>query len=471
MTSKVPGVKNTVVMSLSSDPIQRSFLWIEKTKEELIDLVLEQQDRIKALEEKLEKLEQKQRSKFSKQFSTIKKKRWKKLGSPIGHEGSTRPLPDHIDEIVHETLGYCPSCKSDSLSELPSESIEHIQEDIIPARVHVTKFIRHGYWCAHCKHKQYAAYAPEQIPYGYLGPNILVHTLLLKYHHGLPYSKIKLLFEELCGLTVTDSALAFSLQRLGTWLKIEEEEILKAVRASPHIHCDETGWKIAGSNHWLWAFVNQRLALYKVRSSRGRIVPQEVLTQKYDGVVITDFLSAYNKTGKRRQRCLVHLLREMRDCRKTDRSEEYLLYDKKLRRLLYDAGRLNDQRLDLLPWVFLRRVRFLKSRLLNFSCTVFSNKNWQRLSKRFLRHQEELLTFLEVPGLPKDNNHAERMIRPNVIFRKISFQNMSRKGSDAHETLMSLLQTLRLQDKNPIPFLKEAYLRHRKGNPEPVLSF
>ena len=454
-------------MSLSSDPIQRSFLWIEKTKDELIDIILDLQDKNKILQEEIEKLKEKAKPRFAR-VAPLKKKRWKKLGAPKGHEGQTRPLPDHIDETVHQTLETCPSCKGHTLSELSSERIEHIQEDIIPATAHVTKFIRHGYWCVHCKQKQYAAYAPEQIPYGYLGPNILVHTLL---HHGLPYSKIKILFEELCGLKVTDSALAQSLQRLGTWLKIEEEEILKAVRASPHIHADETGWKIAGSNHWLWAFVNQRLALYKVRRSRGRVVPREVLTENYPGVVLSDFLSAYNKAGTKRQRCLVHLLREMRDCRKTDRSEEYLLYDKKLRRILYDAGRLNEQRPALLPWVFLRRLRFLKERLLSFSCYAFSNKNWQRLSKRFLRHQEELLTFLEVPGLPKDNNHAERMIRPNILFRKISFQNMSRKGSDAHETSMSLLQTLRLQNKNPVSFFKQAYLSHRKGSIEPLLSF
>jgi hypothetical protein len=86
-----------------------------------------------------------------------------------------------------------------------------------------------------------------------------------------------------------------------------------------------------------------------------------------------------------------------------------------------------------------------------------------------LKYYKEILTFLDVPGLPQDNNHAERMIRPNVIFRKISFQNMSRKGADAHEVLMSLLQTLRLQDKNAVDFFKTAYLHHRQGNPSPLL--
>jgi hypothetical protein len=82
-----------------------------------------------------------------------------------------------------------------------------------------------------------------------------------------------------------------------------------------------------------------------------------------------------------------------------------------------------------------------------------------------------MLTFLKVQGLPSDNNHAERMIRPNVIFRKICFENMSEKGARAHEVLMTLLQTLRLQSIEPSMFFKRAYLAHRQGRPTPLLSF
>ena len=441
-----------------------------RNKEDLVEMVLVLEERIKTVEEKVDSLSKKDPPKFTKTKLKLPW-RWKKLGAPQGHPGCTRPIPSHIDETVHQTLESCPACGGDRLRELPSGLEEHVQEDIVPARVYVTKFVKHTYWCKDCQDKQCAGFAPEEIPYGYLGPNVLIHTLLLKYHHGLPYSKIQLLFQELCGLKVTTSALAQALQRVGRWLRVEEKEILKAIRASPFIHADETGWKIRGSSHWLWAFVNQKLALYKIRKSRGGKVPEEILSSEYQGTVISDFLSAYNKVGGTRQRCLVHLLREMRECRATDRSQEYLYYDKKLKRILYDAKRLEVAIPKLAPWVFLRRLRFLKGRLLDFSCTVFSNKNWQRLSKRFLRHQEELFTFLEIPGIPKDNNHAERMIRPNVIFRKISFQNMSKNGARAHETLMSLLQTLRLQDKNAITFFKTAYLRHRKGNPSPLLAF
>lgn len=448
----------------------------EQSKEELIEEVLRLWREKEALEKenetlrkKLETLQKQIKPAFVKTPVLKKRKRWKPLGRPAGHPGTTRHKPEVIHHTVHQTLDRCPDCGQAALTALPSELEEHIQEDIVPARVEATRFLRFGYWCSNCKEKKQAPYAPEEVPYGYLGPNVLIHTILLKYHYGLPYSKIQLLFRELCGLKVTDSALAQALQRLSKWLKVEEEEIVKAIRASPWIHIDETGWKIAGRNHWLWDFVNQRLALYRIRKSRGRKVPEEVLTGAYGGITISDFLSAYDKSGRARQRCLVHLVREMDACREKDASEEYSLAYRKLKRILQDAKRLNGERGKLAPWTFSRRVRLLKDRLFNFITLPFTNRNWARLSNRLLKCYGEIFTFLEIPGLPQDNNHAERMIRPNVIFRKISFQNMSPKGAEAHETLMSLLQTLRLQQRNAIDFLRKAYLRHRQGNPSPLL--
>ena len=294
----------------------------EESKDELIDEILRLREEKQKLAQKNQEL-QKQLEDLKKQtkpaFIKIpvykKKKRWKKLGRPAGHPGCTRRKPEVIDHIVEQKLERCPDCGQESLSELVTEAQEHIQEDIVPARVEATKFIRHAYWCSECKKQKTAPYGIAEVPYGYFGPNVLVQTILMKYHHGLPYSKIQMMFKELCGLTVTDSALAQALQRLAHWLEVEEEVILEAARASPWIHGDETGWKIAGTNHWLWDFVNQKLALYRIERGRGRKIPEEVLGQNYRGIVLSDFLSAYDKSGRRRQRCLVHLIREMNQCR------------------------------------------------------------------------------------------------------------------------------------------------------------
>ena len=277
-------------------------------------------------------------------------------------------------------------------------------------------------------------------------------------------------FEDFCGLEVTDSGLVQALQRIERWLNIEECVILEAIRASPYLHIDETGWKIAGSNHWLWNFVNEKLALYRIRCSRGRKVPEEILTKEYSGVVISDFLSAYDKTGRLRQRCLVHLQREMKRVIELDAGEASRQAYKKLKRILEDAYCLNEARRSLSGLTFCRRLRRLEVRLFDFACATYTSKHWQRISARLLKYYKEILTFLKVPGLSSHNNLAERMIRPSVIFRKISFENMSTKGALAHEVLMSLLQTLRLQKLVPSQFFKRSYLWHRQGNSLPLLQ-
>ena len=71
------------------------------------------------------------------------------------------------------------------------------------------------------------------------------------------------------------------------------------------------------------------------------------------------------------------------------------------------------------------------------------------LAKRVLRHQDELFQFVLVPGLPADNNLAERSIRPLVIMRKISGGSRSAAGTKTRLTLASLLHTWSARNLNP----------------------
>ena len=141
-----------------------------------------------------------------------------------------------------------------------------------------------------------------------------------------------------------------------------------------------------------------------------------------------------------------------------DKTEESQDAYRRLNQILKDAYRLDRIRNKLNAVVFCRRFYLIKERLLAFACDSFKSKHWQRISKRLLTYYEEILTFLEFADLPSHNNHAERMIRANVIFRKISYQNRSDNGARAHEVNMSLLQTIRLQKSNPIDILKKVYL-------------
>lgn len=443
----------------------------DKSREELIETILRQEKEIETLKKKLQEQEQKEARKKELRFQRLlaRAKRPKTPGQKAGHPVLTRSKPKTIDRVVEQTLKYCPDCHH-RLSK-SQEVIDHIQEDIMPAHPQVTLFKKHRYWCGDCRKLVTAPYAPEEIPHGNLGPNVLMQAVILKYHHGLPFNKIEELFRSLCRFEVTEGGLAQALQRISQWLQVEQGQILKAVRASPHLHMDETGWKISGTNHWLWATVNERLAYYRIAQSRGAKVPKSILPKDYSGILVTDFYSAYNRLPGKKQKCLVHLMREMRSLYLKDQSEAFLKHHKILKRIVADALRLKDTQNQIAVLVYQRRIKRLKTRLFLWSCREYRNKHLKRLAKRFLTHWIHLLTFLEHSDISFNNNLAERMIRHHVILRNRSFQNRSQKGAGAHEILMSLLHTATLQARDPYVFLKKAYLQHRQGNPIPVLRF
>lgn len=451
--------------------MQNHLILQEQTKEELIRIILEKQREIERLKAELEK---KNALDEHKRFMLLERLAKRKLrpqnpGQKVGHVGITRQKPVQIDRVIEQTLKHCPDCNQ-KLSR-SQEVIEHIQEDLIPARPQATCFRKHRYYCKHCEKLVTAPCATDEIPNSYVGPHVLIQALILKYHHGLPFNKIKDVFKSLNHFEISEGALSQALVRMSEWLKVEQSEILSGIRASPQIHVDETGWKISGTKHWLWAAVNKRLAYYRIAVSRGTRVAREIVGTSYEGIMCTDFYQAYDCLPGKKQKCLVHLLRTMCEYRFKDNTAEFVRYERILNRIIRDAIRLQERHKRLGAQIYKRRVKRITTRLFAWSSGDYQNKNLIRLAKRFLKHGEYLLTFLENPKVDYHNNLAERMIRPNVIIRNRSFQNRSQKGAKAHGIHMSLIQTLRLQGRDMFTELKQAYLSHRQGNTAPILSF
>jgi transposase len=442
----------------------------EKSKEELIKIILDLDRENQELREKVKAEQQKRNEKFAKP-NTAKKRRMRP-GQKLGHVGITRPVPDHIDEVLEQTLCECPECRH-PLSE-SVEVLEQIQEDLVPAHVHVRKYRRHRYYCSCCRKMVTAPYHPQQVPRGHLGASVLIQAAILKYYHCLPYEKIAELFKDMGGLTVSPGGLSQALARVSEWLGVEKKVLLTAIRGSPQIHADETGWRLDGKKSWVWAFANERLAYYEVHRSRGRKVVRNILTDSFKGVLITDFYGVYFNLPYRKQKCLVHLLREFHDCAKRDTSEEYQLNYKKIKRLINDALRLRDRREQFSKMAYLRRVADIKQRLFDFMMSPYRNKNLKRLSERFKKFWLDMFTFLQDPAVAWNNNLAERMIRPHVIYRNRSFGNRSDRAAKAHGIMMSLIQTMKLQKQDASEFLRSTFLAHRQGDSAsrlaPILS-
>ena len=66
-------------------------------------------------------------------------------------------------------------------------------------------------------------------------------------------------------------------------------------------------------------------------------------------------------------------------------------------------------------------------------------------------------TFVQVAGVEPTNNAAERSIRPGVQWRKGSFGTQSAEGSRFVESMMTVVATLKQQQRNVLEYLTAAH--------------
>ena len=73
-----------------------------------------------------------------------------------------------------------------------------------------------------------------------------------------------------------------------------------------------------------------------------------------------------------------------------------------------------------------------------------------------LKRREALWTFVQVAGVEPTNNTAERSLRPGVLWRKGSFGTQSEKGSRFVESMMTIVTTLKQQQRHVLAYLTAA---------------
>ena len=384
----------------------------------------------------------------------------KKQGGLFGHIGWFRKKPETIDRIEEVRLDKCPECGSSDLTECLNIH-EHIQEDITLPKVETTLYRKHRYYCKSCK-EIISPKGTDEIPGSCIGPKAKAFAAFLRYGIKISERDVCALFRRAFNLKIAASSMSGFMGQLKTEASPIYNDLLRSLKEGPFIHADETGWSINGVNHWLWKFSNKRICISHIDRERGQAVVEKMLGKKYLGVLISDFLSAYNKIeAKAKQRCLVHILRDLVKVMEYWRDDkEVTRYCKRLIKILEDAIQLYNEYKDR-NWndAYRRQRDSIAEALEDFEFPNPNKRILKRFAKRLKRYKGEMLTFLYKKHIDYHNNHAEQQIRPDVIFRKITFGNRSITGAENHSVIMSILQTAKLNGIDPIGAVRDILLR------------
>jgi len=374
-----------------------------------------------------------------------KKKKKRKLGGQPGHRGHGRKKPKKIDKKMEIKLERCPDCGTEL--EESKNHYERIVEDIvIPMQTIVTMYLIQRQWCPTCKKEVHAV--PEgTLPNCRIGLNAIRLILFLKYKSRLPLKKIEETLREQHGLEIKAGAIQNILYILRERFKKKHQEILEEIRESRVKHADETGFRIKGQNGWCWAFATKEACYYTIEGTRGKGVPQEILGRNPKGVLVRDDYGAYKNINMEQMSCWAHLMRKSYEqIEKKDASEEMQRFHNELKKMFQNLKKEIEEPFD--KGKRKKRYEYYLKRINQIAHRKYKQKDSQKIQIRIKNQNKNLITALIYPDVPLTNNHAELMMRPVAVMRKISGGSRSEEGAMTQAVNMSVVQTINLQGKN-----------------------
>lgn len=404
------------------------------------------------------------------------KKRTKKPGRRRGHDADLRPTPkpEHIDRVVNVPCRLCPDCGVELVD--PGQVVQY-QTDLPPIVPIVTQYNIETGFCPCCRRRVQGRH-PEQTSDAIgaagntLGPVVLTMAAEMKHRLGVPYRKISDFLETYADLKVCPAAFVRADQRLAERARPSYDLLIDALRRCDVVHADETGWRVNAVNGWLWVFSNQDVTVYTIRTgegARGAEVPQDILGPDFEGTLIVDGLSTYDVLDYQKGQCNSHLLRRTKDLHDTVPAEDRDLVDE-LHNLVQEAIGLAERREQLRPENYTRKVADIDKRLDTWLLRAVRRRRplcpeVQRLVDHVAKHYDEWFLFLRKPNVPPTNNHAEGMLRPAVITRKVGGCNKTLFGALTHSILSSIMVTCKQQGQK---FLELARKLWGSRTPTPI---
>jgi transposase len=367
-----------------------------------------------------------------------------KRGAPVGHPGWFRPTPTEYDAIVEVAAPTdCPHCGGPVSVYTSQDPTDHLQEDLVAGRRHVTLFRHPQARCRTCR--RWVRTAGEgEILGSMIGPRLRAVAVYLHNSIGVTLRKVPRAIEDLFGFRFTPAALIGFEKSLAAAAEPVVDDINKKVAASDGaVHADETYWTLDGGRAYYWVHATDQYIHFQFDTSRAGEVSRGLLGSDFAGTLVTDCYSAYDAQGaKAKQKCLAHLARTARDWQKLTGpdSADYRFFES-VREWVQRGCAFQGRREHLSAREQALEKAWLREELQRLQSCPLTHDKAATLQERIKRYADCWLVFLDDPRVPPTNNHAERCLRPLVILRKITFGHRTRSGATVLARLMTIQET------------------------------
>jgi hypothetical protein len=472
----------------------------EKTPESVKRLVRQLIERIASLEERQAHLEEQlnRNSKNSSQPAsqdkppgfkpTSKPTERKQRGAQFGHAGHQQRLyPVEACSAIEEYYPEQCWCCGQQLSG-HDEAPQRIQiVEIPPLEPVVVEHRFHALSCPGCGERT-RAYDEEIVDGSRYGERLCAFVGLMSGEYRQSHRMVVRLLAEVFEVELSVGSVETLRQEISRAVAEPVAAAQRYVQQQAQVNVDETsfsqgncdGHNPTQKQGWLWVVVSPLVCFFQVLLSRSQQAAQQVLGTDFAGYVTSDRCGAYNWLAlERRQVCWAHLKRDFTKMAERcgvsgELGKALLEQQEQLFDLWYKVRDGTLERPQFIGQVAPLQQR-VKALLQEGSAYKIGNQEKTPLAKtvrtcqKLLRVEPAFWLFITTEGMEPTNNAAEQAIRPAVLWRKCSYGAQSAQGSLFVARMLTVVTTLRRQQRNVLDYLTQACSAQRRGQTPPSL--
>lgn len=400
-----------------------------------------------------------------------RKKSKRRRGGQPGHDGHHRALlpVEQVDAVIDHFPPACDDCGL-LLFPKPDPSAHRHQVTELPiVKPVVTEHREHGVLCnCGCTSR---GTLPAGVTDSSFGPRLTATVGLLAGTYRISRRNVVAIMSDLHAVSISLGAVSTCENRVSSAVAAPADEALDHVQRAPVKFIDATSWRLAGAMCCLWVLASTLVSVFRI-TARGTGETVRGLLGRHRGIVVSDRASAFAwLDGTRRQLCWAHLLRKFAAfSERTDGGEV-------IGRQLFGYTTLmfsywHQVRDGTISRAYFRRLMEPISSSIEHLLERGKKSRFRGLSgscEDVLDHRDGLWTFVDRTDVPPTNNHAEQQLRGGVIWRKTSGGSQSDRGNRFVERMLTVVHSLRKQNRHVLSFLVEAVSNSRLGRPAPSL--
>lgn len=419
-----------------------------------------------------------------------KKKKPKKKPKPSHSSTSNKARQLYPIESCSEVYSHVPKiCQhcGEQLNGKDETPYRHQIVEIPPISPYVIEHQLQQLECDCCGKKTRAT-LPEEVPRSGYGDRLAAVVAWLSGEHHQSHRMVKSLLSTLFSIELSRGSINRLRRAVSCAIANPVAEAHQYVQAQGVVHSDETGFSQGNGDGlnpsrtkgWLWVLVTPLVKVFAVVLSRSQATAKALIGEAYAGILISDRYSAYNWFDPiYRQLCWAHLKRDLtaiaeRTGISRQIGEDLLRRERRLFRWWYRVRDGTMSREQFVVAVEPLRAGFKAS--LEEAAALPIGKNEKsplaktvRTAQQLLKVEPALWTFVSVEGVEPTNNAAEQALRSAVIWRRTSFGSQSQAGSEFVSRILTVVTSLKAQQRNILDYLTEACRAKRLGLSAPSL--